>query len=209
MNGGELLALDPVIPIATIERIEDAMPLARAILNGGLRTLEVTLRTPVALAAIELIADEFPQMIVGAGTVLGGAQIEAAERAGARFLVTPGSTARLLDRLEASGLPFLCGCSDPSDIVALLDRGICQMKLFPAEAIGGIEMVKALAGPFPEVSFCPTGGITRETAPAYLELPNVGAVGGSWITARPSGSKNWKSVVEAAHEASRMRWSPR
>jgi 2-dehydro-3-deoxyphosphogluconate aldolase/(4S)-4-hydroxy-2-oxoglutarate aldolase len=209
MNGGELLALDPVIPIATIERLEDAMPLARALVNGGLQTLEVTLRTPVALAAIELIADEFPQLHVGAGTVLGGGQIEGAERAGARFLVTPGGTPRLLDRLEASDLPFLCGCSTPSEVVALLERGICQMKLFPAAALGGVEMVKALAGPFPDVSFCPTGGITPATAPEYLALPNVGAVGASWITARAPGSRDWKPVVDAARAASRLRWSRR
>jgi 2-dehydro-3-deoxyphosphogluconate aldolase / (4S)-4-hydroxy-2-oxoglutarate aldolase len=209
MNSGELLALDPVIPIATIERIEDAVPLARAIQNGGLQTLEVTLRTPIALAAIELIADRFPELIVGAGTVLGRTQIEAAERAGARFLVTPGTTPRQLDHLEASGLPFLCGCSTASDVVALLDRGIREMKLFPAEAIGGIEMVKALAGPFSEVCFCPTGGITRETAPAYLALPNVGAVGGSWITARPGGRDDWRCVAAAAHDAARLRWSRR
>lgn len=209
MNAGELIALDPVIPIATIERIEDAVPLARAIEKGGLRTLEVTLRTSVALEAIERIASEFPRLTVGAGTILGNAQIEAAERAGARFLVTPATTARLLDGLEASSLPFLCGCATPSDVAALLERGIRQMKLFPAEAIGGVEMVKALAGPFPSASFCPTGGIGPEAAPAYLALPNVAAVGGSWITSRPRGRSDWEGVVSAAREASRLRWTRR
>lgn len=209
MNSGELLALDPVIPIATVERVEDAVPLARAIEKGGLRTLEVTLRTPVAIEAIERIAREFPRLTVGAGTVLGASQIEAAERAGAKFLVTPGTTPRLLDRLEASGLPFLCGCATPSDVVALLERGIRQMKLFPAEAIGGVELVKALAGPFPQACFCPTGGIGPAAAPAYLALPNVGAVGGTWITRRPDGDGGWEGVAAAAHDASRLRWTRR
>jgi 2-dehydro-3-deoxyphosphogluconate aldolase/(4S)-4-hydroxy-2-oxoglutarate aldolase len=209
MNAGELLALDPVIPIATIERIEDAVPLARAVHKGGLHTLEVTLRTPVAVEAIERIAAEVPQLTVGAGTVLGGAQIEAAERAGARFLVTPGATERILDRLEASRLPFLCGCATASDVIALLERGIRQMKLFPAEALGGVAMVKALAGPFPQVCFCPTGGIGPDAAPEYLALPSVGAVGGSWITLRPDGASDWEPVVTAARAAARLRWTRR
>jgi 2-dehydro-3-deoxyphosphogluconate aldolase/(4S)-4-hydroxy-2-oxoglutarate aldolase len=209
MNSGELLALDPVIPIATIERVEDAVPLARAIQKGGLRTLEVTLRTPAALEAIERIAAEVPTLTVGAGTVLGGAQIEAAERAGAQFLVTPGTTPRLLDRLEASTLPFLCGCASPSDVAALIERGIRQMKIFPAEAIGGVEMVKALGGPFPGVCFCPTGGISAALAPGYLALPNVGAVGGTWITRRDADDSGWEPVVLAAHDAARLRWTRR
>lgn len=199
MNVGELFA-DPVIPIATIERLEDAVPLARAVQQGGLRTLEVTLRTPVALQAIERIAAEVPQLDVGAGTVLGGAQIAAAERAGASFLVTPATTAPLLDRLEASGLPFLAGCATPSDVAALLERGISRMKLFPAESLGGVALLQALAGPFPEATFCPTGGIGPAAAPAYLALPNVAAVGGSWIAA----SGDWDAVVTAARKASRL-----
>jgi 2-dehydro-3-deoxyphosphogluconate aldolase/(4S)-4-hydroxy-2-oxoglutarate aldolase len=209
MNGGELLALDPVIPIATIERIEDAVPLARAVQNGGLRTLEVTLRTSAALGSIARIAEEVPTLTVGAGTVLGGAQVEAAERVGAQFLVTPGITPRLLDRLEASTLPFLAGCASPSDVAVLVERGIRQMKLFPAEAIGGVEMVKALSGPFPGVCLCPSGGITPALAPSYLALSNVGAVGGTWITKRDDADRGWEGVTGAAHAASRLRWTRR
>jgi len=209
MNSAELLALDPVIPIATIERVEDAVPLARAVQKGGLRTLEVTLRTPVALEAIERIAREVPQLTVGAGTVLRGDQVEAAVGAGARFLVTPGTTALLLDGLEGSGLPFLAGCATASEVARLIERGIREMKLFPAEAAGGVALLESLAGPFPEARFCPTGGISAGAAEAYLALPNVCAVGGSWITRRPEGAGDWESVVAAAHAASRLRWTRR
>lgn len=209
MNSAELLSLDPVIAIATIERVEDAVPLARAVQKGGLRTLEVTLRTPVALEAIERIAAEVPNIVVGAGTILRGDQVGEAEDAGARFLVTPGTTALLLDRLEASALPFLCGCATPSEVARLLERGIREMKVFPAEAVGGIELVKSLAGPFPEARFCPTGGIDVGSAEAYLALANVGAVGGTWITRRPDGAGGWEDVAAAAHKASRLRWTRR
>ncbi|HET8813530.1 MAG TPA: bifunctional 4-hydroxy-2-oxoglutarate aldolase/2-dehydro-3-deoxy-phosphogluconate aldolase [Solirubrobacterales bacterium] len=209
MNSAELLALDPVIAIATIERVEDAVPLARAVQKGGLRTLEVTLRTPVALEAIERIAREVPQLTVGAGTVLRVDQIEGAVGAGARFLITPGTTALLLDGLEESGLPYLCGCATPSEVARLVERGIHEMKLFPAEAAGGIELLKSLAGPFPEARFCPTGGIDADGAEAYLALPNVCTVGGSWVTRRPEGAGDWESVVVAARAASRLRWTRR
>ncbi|MBS1894171.1 MAG: bifunctional 4-hydroxy-2-oxoglutarate aldolase/2-dehydro-3-deoxy-phosphogluconate aldolase [Actinobacteria bacterium] len=209
MNAAELLSLDPVIPIATIEHPEDAVPMARAVLKGGLRTLEVTLRTPAALDAIEAIAREVPALVVGAGTVLDRDQLAAAAAAGARFVATPGSTPRLLDGLEASGLPFLCGCSTPSEIAALLERGIHEMKLFPVAPYGGRSLVEALAGPFPGARLCPTGGISADTAPAYLELPNVLAVGGTWITRRPDEAVGWESVVSAARAAARLRSSER
>lgn len=209
MNGAELLSLDPVIPIATIEHLEEAVPMARAVLKGGLRTLEVTLRTPVALDAIELIARALPELTVGAGTVLGRRQLDAAAAAGARFVATPGATPRLLDDLEASGLPFICGCSTPSEVAALLERGIREMKLFPVEAAGGISLVEALAGPFPQARLCPTGGIVAASAPAYLALPNVLAVGGTWITRRPEGAFDWEPVAAAARGAARLRWTRR
>lgn len=209
MNAAELLSLDPVIPIATVERLEDAVPMARAVLKGGLRTLEVTLRTPVALDAIEAIAREVPALTVGAGTVLDGDQLARAAAAGARFVATPGSTPRLLDGLEASGLPFLCGCSTPSEIAAMLERGIREMKLFPVASYGGLGLVEALAGPFPEARLCPTGGISADSAPAYLELPNVFAVGGTWITRRPDDAVDWEPVVSAARGAARLRWTRR
>jgi 2-dehydro-3-deoxyphosphogluconate aldolase/(4S)-4-hydroxy-2-oxoglutarate aldolase len=209
MNAAELLSLDPVIPIATVESLEDAVPMARAVLKGGLRTLEVTLRTPVALDAIEAIARAVPDLTVGAGTVLGRAQLDAVVAAGARFVATPGSTPRLLGDLEDSGLPFICGCSTPSEVAVLLERGIHEMKLFPVEPAGGIGLVEALAGPFPEARLCPTGGIAAASAPAYLALPNVFAVGGTWITRRPAGAASWEPVVTAAREAARLRWTRR
>jgi 2-dehydro-3-deoxyphosphogluconate aldolase/(4S)-4-hydroxy-2-oxoglutarate aldolase len=209
MNAAELLSLDPVIPIATVESLAEAVPMARAVLKGGLRTLEVTLRTPVALDAIEAIARELPELTVGAGTVLGRAQLDAVVAAGARFVATPGTTPRLLDDLEASGLPFICGCSTPSEVAGLLERGIHEMKLFPAEAAGGIGLVEALAGPFPGARLCPTGGIAAASASAYLALPNVFAVGGTWITRRPEGAASWEPVVTAAREAARLRWTRR
>jgi 2-dehydro-3-deoxyphosphogluconate aldolase/(4S)-4-hydroxy-2-oxoglutarate aldolase len=209
MNAAELLSLDPVIPIATVERLEDAVPMARAVLKGGLRTLEVTLRTPVALDAIEAIAREVPALMVGAGTVLDGDQLARAAASGARFVATPGSTPRLLDGLEASGLPFLCGCSTPSEIAAMLERGIRDVKLFPVAPYGGRSLVEALAGPFPEARLCPTGGISADSAPAYLELPNVFAVGGTWITRRPDDALDWEPVVAAARGAARLRWTRR
>jgi 2-dehydro-3-deoxyphosphogluconate aldolase / (4S)-4-hydroxy-2-oxoglutarate aldolase len=209
VRNADLFARDPVIPIATIEVLEDAVPLARAVHRGGLSTLEVTLRTPVALAAIEVIARAVPGLSLGAGTVLSGRQAEDAKAAGARFLVTPGATETLLDALEGTDLPFLCGCATPSEIARLVERGITEMKLFPAEAVGGVELVKALAGPFPGVFLCPTGGIDAERAREYLALPNVAAVGGTWVTRREGGAGDWNGVAAAARAASRLRWTRR
>ncbi|HEX4805165.1 MAG TPA: bifunctional 4-hydroxy-2-oxoglutarate aldolase/2-dehydro-3-deoxy-phosphogluconate aldolase, partial [Conexibacter sp.] len=177
-----LLDRGPVIPVATIADAGDAVPLARALLDGGLRTIEVTLRTPAALAAIERIAAEVPEIAVGAGTVTGADDARAARDAGARFLVAPGATPSLLDALAASGLPYLPGCATPSELIALQERGLHAAKLFPAEAVGGVAFAQALAGPFPRMRLCPTGGIDQDGAAAYLALPNVACVGGTWLT---------------------------
>jgi len=178
----DVAALAPVIPVVVVEDVEHAVPLAEALVRGGLPAIEVTLRTGAALGAIERIAAEVEGAVVGAGTVTTTAQIAAATAAGARFLVSPGATPTLLDGLEASGVPFLPGTATASDVVALLERGITHAKLFPAEVVGGVKALKAFAGPFPQVRFCPTGGIDATNAPDYLKLPNVVCVGGSWMT---------------------------
>jgi 2-dehydro-3-deoxyphosphogluconate aldolase/(4S)-4-hydroxy-2-oxoglutarate aldolase len=177
----DLVGLAPVIPVVVIDDLEDAVPLATALVRGGLPAIEVTLRTPVALAAIQRIVQEVPGAVVGAGTVTTSLQVEEALAAGARFLVSPGATPALLDAMQASGVPILPGAATASDIVALIERGIFHAKLFPAEVVGGVGALKAFAGPFPQMRFCPTGGIDAAKAPSYLVLPNVACVGGSWM----------------------------
>lgn len=178
----ELVALAPVVPVVVVDDLEDAVPLAAALVRGGLPAIEVTLRTQPALAAIERIANEVPGAYVGAGTVTTAQQVDDALAAGARFLVSPGATPTLLDAMQASGVPFLAGTATPSDVIALLERGITHAKFFPAEVNGGTKALKAFAGPFPQMRFCPTGGIDLAKAPDYLALPNVVCVGGSWMT---------------------------
>ena len=178
----ELVRLAPVIPVVVIDDLDDAVPLAAALVRGGLPAIEVTLRTPPALAAIERIAGEVEGAFVGAGTVNTPQQADDALAAGARFLVSPGATPNLLDALQASRVPFLPGTATASDIVALIERGITHAKLFPADVVGGVKALKAFAGPFPQMRFCPTGGITVDNASDYLAQPNVVCVGGSWMT---------------------------
>ena len=178
----DVVGLAPVIPVVVIDDLEQAVPLASALVRGGLPAIEVTLRTPVALAAIERIAASVPGAVVGAGTVTTAAQVDDALAAGARFLVSPGATPTLLYALQASGVPFLPGVATPSEVVALIERGIFYAKLFPAEVVGGVAALKAFAGPFPRMRFCPTGGVSASNAASYLALPNVVCVGGSWMT---------------------------
>jgi 2-dehydro-3-deoxyphosphogluconate aldolase / (4S)-4-hydroxy-2-oxoglutarate aldolase len=201
----ELLDLGPVVPVVAIDDVAIAVPLARALLAGGLRTIEVTLRTEAALPAIARIAEAVPEVVVGAGTIATAAQVAAARSAGARFLVSPGATPRLLDALAAGGLPFLAGCATPSDVVALLERGIACAKLFPATAVG-IELARALAGPFPHVRLCPTGGIDQASAPDLLALPNVACVGGTWLARGPlRDERDLERVTALARAASELR----
>ena len=189
MRIDDVLGLAPVIPVVVVHDADEAVPLARALVADGLPAIEITLRTAAALDAIKRVAREVEGAVVGAGTVINAAQAADAVEAGARFLVSPGATPDLLDALEAGGVPFLPGVATASEIVALLERGITRAKLFPAEVAGGIAALKAFAGPFPQMRFCPTGGITAETAPDYLELPNVACVGGSWMLNRvPTGA---------------------
>jgi 2-dehydro-3-deoxyphosphogluconate aldolase/(4S)-4-hydroxy-2-oxoglutarate aldolase len=200
----ELVGLAPVIPVVVIDDVADAVPLATALVRGGLPVIEVTLRTPAAAAAIERIAAEVPDAVVGAGTVTTKRQLAAALEAGARFLVSPGATPTLLDGLQTSGVPFLPGTATPSDIVALIERGITHAKLFPAEVVGGVSALKAFAGPFPQMRFCPTGGINLANAPEYLAQPNVACVGGSWMA--PIG--DWAAVEALAAQAAALTRAP-
>ncbi|MEV0162273.1 bifunctional 4-hydroxy-2-oxoglutarate aldolase/2-dehydro-3-deoxy-phosphogluconate aldolase [Nonomuraea fuscirosea] len=201
-----LLDLAPVIPVVVIDDVETAVPLARALVAGGLPAIEVTLRTPAAREAIARIAAEVPEATVGAGTVRTADDISASVAAGARFLVSPGTTPSLVEALEASGVPFLPGAVTVSEAMALAERGIKELKFFPAEAAGGVTYLKSLGGPLPDVRFCPTGGIRVETAPDYLALPNVGCVGGTWLTpADALASGDWARVEKLAAEAAALR----
>lgn len=201
-----VLDLAPVVPVVVVEDLADAVPLARALVAGGLPAIEVTLRTPAALDAIRAIAAEVPDAVVGAGTVISPQGVAESVDAGARFLVSPGWTDTLLAAMKASGVPFLPGVSTTSEVVALLERGVHEMKFFPAEAAGGTAYLKSLGGPLPQARFCPTGGIGLASAPSYLALPNVGCVGGSWmLPADAVAAKDWPRVEALAREAAALR----
>ena len=201
-----LLAGAAVVPVLTIERVEHAVPLARALLAGGIRVIEVTLRTRAALEAIAAIATQVSDCAVGAGTVLGGADVAAAIEAGAKFLVSPGTTAELAVALAAAPVPALPGCASVSEALALSRRGFRVLKFFPAEAAGGVGWLKSVAAPCPELKFCPTGGIDARNAAAYLALPNVVAVGGSWPAPQDAiAAGNFASIAELAREAAALR----
>jgi 2-dehydro-3-deoxyphosphogluconate aldolase/(4S)-4-hydroxy-2-oxoglutarate aldolase len=191
-----------VIPVLTIERERDAVPLARALFEGGLSVIEVTLRTAAAPSAIAAIAQELPQVIVGAGTLLRAADIATAVHAGARFLVSPGMIPELAAAALSAELPYLPGVATPSEVMAARALGICVMKLFPAEALGGTAWLKALAPVFPGVAFCPTGGIDEANAAEYLALPNVPMVGGSWMAPKDAiAAGDWRRVRRLAERA--------
>ncbi|MGW4868184.1 bifunctional 4-hydroxy-2-oxoglutarate aldolase/2-dehydro-3-deoxy-phosphogluconate aldolase [Streptomyces chartreusis] len=201
-----VLDLAPVVPVVVIDDPSDAVPLARALVAGGLPAIEVTLRTPAALEGIGAVADAVPDAVVGAGTVITPEQVKLAVTAGARFLVSPGWTDLLLEAMRASGVPYLPGVSTTSEVVALLERGVREMKFFPAEAAGGTAYLKSLNGPLPQARFCPTGGIGPATAPDYLALPNVGCVGGSWmLPADAIAARDWGRVEALAREAAGLR----
>ena len=196
----------PVIPVIVIDELEHAVPMARALVAGGVRVLEVTLRTPVALRAMERIAAEVPEAIVGAGTLRRPADVEAALRVGCRFGVSPGYTPALAQACREGGLPLLPGVATASELMAALDDGLEFLKFFPAVAAGGVNMLKALAGPFPDVSFCPTGGITLQTAPDFLAIEQVKVCGGSWLTPRDvMAAGDWAAITDRARQASALR----
>ncbi|MFI2757545.1 bifunctional 4-hydroxy-2-oxoglutarate aldolase/2-dehydro-3-deoxy-phosphogluconate aldolase [Streptomyces echinatus] len=197
-----VLDLAPVLPVVVLADAADAVPLARALVAGGLPAIEVTLRTPAALDAIRAISAEVPRAVVGAGTVITPEQVEACTAAGARFLVSPGWTQALLEAMRGSGVPYLPGVSTASEVVALLERGVREMKFFPAQAAGGTPYLRSLAGPLPQARFCPTGGIGPATAPEYLALPNVTCVGGSWmVPADAVAAGDWGRIEELARAA--------
>lgn len=196
----------PVMPVIVLDRTQDALPLARALVAGGVRLLEVTLRSPAALPGIEAIARELPAAVVGAGTVLSGADARAARAAGARFAVSPGYSPALGAACRDLGLPLLPGVATASEVMQARGDGHALLKFFPAAAAGGLEMLRALAGPFPDVAFCPTGGITAANAPDYLALPNVALVGGSWL-APPAAvaAGDWDRITALARAAAALR----
>ncbi len=200
----EICQLAPVIPVLVVKELAYAVPLAQALVKGGLPVLEVTLRTPAALEAIRAMAD-VEGGVVGAGTLITPADVKAAKAAGAQFGVSPGVTDSLLKAAEDEGLPLLPGAVTASEVMYLLERGYDTLKLFPAEAVGGVNLLKSLYGPLPQVAFCPTGGISLKTAPTYLALPNVLCVGGSWVA--PDGAMqagNWVEIEQLAIEANAL-----
>jgi 2-dehydro-3-deoxyphosphogluconate aldolase / (4S)-4-hydroxy-2-oxoglutarate aldolase len=194
-----------VIPVLTIARAADAAPLALALLRGGLRVIEVTLRTPEAVAAIREIRRRVPDAIVGAGTVLTGADVTRATEAGARFLVSPGLTPELASAGRAGDLPYLPGAATPSEVMLARELGFSLLKFFPAAALGGVEVMRAYAAVFAGVAFCPTGGITPESAAQYLALSNVPLVGGSWMApADAVATGDWQRIEDLARDAAKL-----
>lgn len=201
-----MLQGQPVIPVITLARLMDAVPLARALSAGGLPMIEITLRSDIGLDAIRLITEEVEGAIPGAGTVLNASLFEQAEIAGARFLVSPGVTQELLDIARDSLTPFLPGCVTPSEIMAMQEEGYNLLKFFPAAQAGGAGFLSALAAPLPQMRFCPTGGINAGNAPDYLALPNVSCVGGSWVApAELVRDGDWQTITALAREAAGLR----
>ena len=202
----ELATHGPVIPVIVIRHVEDAVPMAEAFLEGGIKVLEVTMRTPVALQCMEAIAKAVPEAIIGAGTVRSVADAKAAKDVGCSFAVSPGYTSEIGNACREIGLPLLPGVSTGSEIMMANADGYYFLKLFPAVAVGGINLLKGFAGPFGDVKFCPTGGLTVENAPQFLSLPNVPVCGGTWLTpADALASKEWHRITQLAQEARALR----
>jgi 2-dehydro-3-deoxyphosphogluconate aldolase/(4S)-4-hydroxy-2-oxoglutarate aldolase len=203
----EIMRTSAVIPVIAIDDLAHAVPLARALVAGGIRVLEVTLRTVHGLAAIRAMAEQVPEAIVGVGTLTQAAEFAAARDAGAVFGVSPGLTAALVEAAKKSGLPLLPGVMTPSEVMAARERGFQQLKLFPAVPAGGIGMLNAIAGPLPDITFCPTGGISIDTAAQFLACKNVACVGGSWLTPKDAIlSGDWARITALAAAASALRY---
>jgi 2-dehydro-3-deoxyphosphogluconate aldolase/(4S)-4-hydroxy-2-oxoglutarate aldolase len=201
----DIMTTSPVIPVIVIGDIDDAIPLAQALVNGGLKVLEVTLRTTVGVAAISQIKQAVPGAIVGAGTVVTITDLADAVAAGSEFLVSPGSPTALINAAVQQSIPLLAGVATPTEAMALLERGISHMKFFPAQAAGGTAMLRSIAGPLPQIRFCPTGGITEALAPDYLALENVLCVGGSWmLDSAAIAAKNWSKIEAQARSAAQL-----
>ncbi|HZG18493.1 MAG TPA: bifunctional 4-hydroxy-2-oxoglutarate aldolase/2-dehydro-3-deoxy-phosphogluconate aldolase [Herbaspirillum sp.] len=202
----EIMRASPVIPVIAIDKFEHAVPLARALVAGGIRVLEITLRTEHGLPAIRAIAESVPEAIVGVGTLTAPEEFAASRDAGAVFGVSPGLTPALIEAAKRSGLPLLPGVMTPSEVMAAREAGFRQLKLFPAVPAGGIGMLNGIAGPLSDVSFCPTGGITQETAPQFLACKNVVCVGGSWLTPKAAiEAGDWDKITEIAKAASALK----
>lgn len=204
-NVRELCMMAPVIPVLVIEDLSIAKPLAEALVKGGLPVLEITMRTPMALDAIRVMS-EVPGAIVGVGTLLTPRDVTSSKSAGASFGVSPGVTDALLEAVESEQLPLLPGAATASEVMQLLERGYDTLKFFPAEAAGGVNMLRSFSGPLPQVSFCPTGGVSPQNVKQYLGLPNVLCVGGTWITTREKiQAKDWQGIETMASLASTYR----
>lgn len=202
----EILALAPVVPVVIVEDAAHAVPMARALIAGGIRAIEVTLRTPAALGAIRAVAAEVEGAVVGVGTVLDGTQLEAARKAGACFAVSPGASPKLLDAADDDELPLLPGIATAGEAMTLLERGYSHLKFFPAVPAGGARLLAAWASPLPQIRFCPTGGISLANAQDFLALPNVACVGGSWLTPKDKlAAGDWAGIERLACEAAALR----
>ncbi|HAD90121.1 MAG TPA: keto-deoxy-phosphogluconate aldolase [Alteromonas macleodii] len=198
----EIFAAGPVVPVLVINDVEKAVPLAKALMEGGIKVLEVTLRTPAAIDVIKRIAQEVPDSLIGAGTVTNAQQLKAVVEAGAKFAISPGMTADLLQAGMDSEIPLIPGISSTSDLMKGKDAGYTHMKFFPAEASGGVKAIKSISGPFPDVTFCPTGGIGPNNYNDYLALNNVKCVGGSWLAPDDAiESGDWARITQLAKEA--------
>lgn len=202
----QILKVAPVVPVMVVERIEDAVPLARALYNGGLKVLEITLRTPCALDAITAMVEALPaDAVIGAGTIITPKDLEAAIKAGSTFLVSPGTTPALIEAAKASVVPLLAGVATPTEAMNLYVQGFTHQKFFPAEAAGGVPMLKSIGGPLPQITFCPTGGIDLARAPSYLALPNVACVGGTWMAPKElMQAGRWDEIERLAREAASL-----
>jgi 2-dehydro-3-deoxyphosphogluconate aldolase / (4S)-4-hydroxy-2-oxoglutarate aldolase len=198
----EVLRQGPVVPVMVIHKLEQAVPLARALMAGGIRVLEITLRTPVAMEAIRIISREVSGAMVGAGTVTRGEELAAVAAAGAIFAISPGLTVELLDKANQGPIPLIPGIATISELMTGMARGYSHFKFFPAEAAGGVKMLQAIAGPFPHITFCPTGGITLANYRDYLALKNVACIGGSWVAPQEAMDQgDWTRITAIAREA--------
>lgn len=202
----KILKVAPVVPVMVVERLEDAVPLAQALYNGGLKVLEITLRTPVALGAIRAMVDALPEdAVIGAGTIITPEDLDNAVKAGSKFLVSPGTTPALIEAAKKSPVPLLPGIATPSEAMNLLTQGFTHLKFFPAESAGGVSMVKSIGGPLPQITFCPTGGIDLVKASTYLALPNVACVGGTWMAPKNLiADQRWDEIEKLAREAASL-----
>ena len=198
----DIMAISPIVPVMVINNVEHAVPLAHALVKGGLKVLEITLRTPAALESIRRIRAEVPEAIVGAGTIINIETLNKAIDAGAEFIVSPGTTDKMIDAALATGIPLLPGIANPSQAMRLLEKGITEMKFFPAEAAGGIPMLKSIGAPIPQISFCPTGGVSQKNVKEYYNLSNVACVGGSWMCAASLvDAEDWDEITRLSIEA--------